>query len=209
MASSVIHMAVATEINKVIKRNNDMLLIGSIAPDISKHLGQSKLESHFQDNKDDNIPNIDRFLSKYKDYLNDDFVMGYFIHLYTDYLWFKYFIPDISNKNCITKLDGTVVKCTGNMMQLYIYNDFTNLNAQLLDYYNMDLSIYYNELPEIKNIIQEIPMDKLQIIIDQASIIIEDTKKRKEYIFNLEHVNNFIKMSVELTLSKLQELELI
>ena len=31
-------------------------------------------------------------INKYKNHLNDDFVMGYFIHLYTDYLWFKYFI---------------------------------------------------------------------------------------------------------------------
>ena len=44
MASSVIHMCVANEINKKLKRNNDYILIGSIAPDIAKHLGKTKLE---------------------------------------------------------------------------------------------------------------------------------------------------------------------
>ena len=58
MASSVIHMAVSNEINKKLNRNNEKLLIGSIAPDISKYLGESKLITHFLDSKDSNIPNI-------------------------------------------------------------------------------------------------------------------------------------------------------
>ena len=97
MASAVIHMTVASEINKVLKRDYDKLIIGSIAPDISKIIGETKLRSHFlvTEENNNNIPNIDVFLSAYKEYLYDDFVMGYFIHLYTDYLWFKYFIPEI------------------------------------------------------------------------------------------------------------------
>ncbi len=77
MASSVIHMAVTNEINKVIKRDNNKLLIGSIAPDISKHIGESKVKRHFLDNEDNDIPNIDKFLTKYKYRMNDDFVLGY------------------------------------------------------------------------------------------------------------------------------------
>lgn len=78
MASSVIHMAVANEINKVIKKDNNKLLIGSIAPDISKHIGESKLKSHFLDSENNYIPNIDKFLTKYKYRMNDDFVLGIF-----------------------------------------------------------------------------------------------------------------------------------
>ena len=66
MASSVIHMAVASELNKKLKRDNDKILIGSIAPDISKHLGETKVGSHFLENEDNNIPNIERFVRKYK-----------------------------------------------------------------------------------------------------------------------------------------------
>ena len=205
MASSIIHMAVASEINKKLKRNNDKLLIGSIAPDISKHLGLSKIESHFQDN-DDSIPNIDKFLNKYKDRLNDDFVMGYFIHLYTDYLWFKYFIPEIYEKDMITKLDGTVVKCRGGMQKLYMYNDYTNLNTRLLDEYNMDLNIFYNEIPKIEEIIEEIPMDKLSIIVNATSIIIENTKVHKDYVFNINDVKKFIELCVKLTNAKIKEI---
>ncbi len=209
MASSVIHMAVANEVNKILKRDQDKILIGSIAPDISKNIGESKNKSHFIEKGVKDIPNIDKFLAKYKNNLNDDFVLGYFIHLYTDYLWYKYFMTEISLDNCITKLDGTVVKCTENMIKMYIYNDYTNLNIQLIDEYNMDLSIFYNELPEIQNIIKEIPMEKLGIIIDKASIIIENSKVRKDLVFNIDNIKIFVKTSVEFIISKLQELELI
>lgn len=78
MASSFIHMSVANEINKVIKKDNNKLLIGSIASDISKHIGESKLKSHFLDSENNDIPNIDKFLTKYKYRINDDFVLGIF-----------------------------------------------------------------------------------------------------------------------------------
>lgn len=92
MASAVIHLAVANEINKKLNRDKSQLLIGAIAPDISKFIGEDKTKSHFLKELDSNIPDIESFLNKYKNNLTDDFVMGYFIHLYTDYLWFKYFV---------------------------------------------------------------------------------------------------------------------
>ena len=206
MASAIIHVAVANEINKKLKRDNNKLLIGSIAPDISKILGQTKLHSHFLDNKDNDLPNIEKFLKKYNDKLFDDFVLGYFIHLYTDYLWFKYFMPEVYEKKHITKLDGTVVKCNGNMLCKYVYNDYTNLNTKLLDEYNLDLKIFYNEPPEFNDIIKEIPMQKIKLIIDQMSIIIENSKVNKDLVFNIDNIKVFIQMSVELILSKLKEL---
>ena len=209
MASSIIHMAVANEINKVLKRDNDKLLIGSIAPDISKQVGQTKLHSHFLDNNDTNIPNMDKFLEKYKDKLDDDFVMGYYIHLYTDYFWFKYFIPEIYDDTYVTKLDGTRIKCVGKMIDKYIYNDYTNINTQLLDEYNIDLSIFYNEPPKLDNIIQEIPMDKIQIIIDKASIIIENSKVNKDFVFNIENIKKFIETSTIFILEKIKELNIM
>ena len=65
MASSVIHMAVANEINKKLKRNANQLLIGSVAPDLSKIVGETRLRSHFLDSEDTNIPNIDKFLANH------------------------------------------------------------------------------------------------------------------------------------------------
>ena len=58
MASSIIHIAVANEINKVLKRTSSHILIGSIAPDISKLVGETKKKSHFLTEEGD-IPNIE------------------------------------------------------------------------------------------------------------------------------------------------------
>ena len=48
MASSVIHMCVAKRINEKLKMNQNMILLGSIAPDISKHLGETKTKPEFK-----------------------------------------------------------------------------------------------------------------------------------------------------------------
>ena len=208
MASSMIHIAVANEINKVIRRNSKNLLIGSIAPDIAKHIGMSKVKSHFEDENND-LPNMDKFLFKYKNNLNDDFVLGYYIHLYTDYLWFKYFEPEFYKNGVIYKLDGSIKEVPFEKKRDYFYNDYTNLNVKLIDEYNLDLSIFYEDVPKFKNIIKEIPMDKIDIIINQAGIIIENSKESKSYVFDMNIINRFIKKSVEYILSNLKDMKLL
>ena len=209
MASAIIHMAVANQINKIINKDNNKILIGSIAPDISKHLGETKYYTHFLDDVENDVPNIDKFLNKYKNKLNDDFVLGYFIHLYTDYLWFKYFIPEICDNDLITKLDGTVVKCNGRMALQYIYNDYTNLNSTLLDMYDLPLNIFYEEIPKIDQIIEEAPVDKLNLIVDKTGVIIENSKVKKDLVFNVDNIKSFVDTSVDLTMAKLKELEVV
>ena len=207
MASSIIHICIAKEVNKEIKRDPSRLYIGTISPDISKFIGDSKRKSHFVSDleENNNIPDLNKFLIRYKDNLSDDFVLGYYIHLYADYLWFKYFITEIITKNFVTKLDGTVVNVKGELQTYYIYNDYTNMNEQLLDLYDLDCKIFYNELPEFENIIQEIPMDKVDVIVNQVGLILEKTKVKKDLIFNIEHVQKYIDTAVKLILSDLKE----
>lgn len=206
MASAMIHLAVANEINKTLKRQNNKLLIGSIAPDIAKIVGETKLKSHFQ-NQNDGIPDLDRFFKKYGNRLDDDFVLGYYIHLYTDYLWYKYFMDEIfdKDKNIIKKLNGEEIKCEGGMKSLYIYNDYTDINIKLIEEYNLDLKIFYNEPPELENIIEEIPMNKINLLIDKMGLIATNTKSVKGFTFDITNVKKFISTSVELILSILQQ----
>ena len=205
MASAVIHLAVANEINKKIKRDKAKFLIGSIAPDISKQIGESKVKNHFLNGEDD-IPNLDWFLLRYKNKLNDDFVLGYYVHLFTDYLWFKYFIPDIYKNKMITKLDGTVFECSKDTFIKYVYNDYTNLNVKLIDEYNLDLEIFYNKIPDIESIIEEIPINKLKIIVDKVGLIIANSKENKEFLFDLNDIKKFISLSVDIILSDLENI---
>ena len=171
-------------------------------------VGESKKESYFQDEYD-TLSCLDEFLKKYKKDLNDDFVLGYYIHLYTDYYWFKYFEPDFYKNSVIHKLDGAIENIPPEKKMEYFYNDYTNLNIKLIDEYNLDLSIFYEELPKLNNIIKEIPMDKIYIIINQEVIIIENTKESKSYVFDMDVVNKFIKTSVDYILSNLKYIRAI
>ena len=204
MASSVIHMAVANEVNKVLKRDNSKLLIGSIAPDISKQIGQDRTISHFK--FEDGLIDLDKFLDKYKNNLDDDFVLGYYIHLLTDYFWFKYFMPEITNYSIIKTLDGKELSLSKEEICKYIYNDYTNINIRVINEYNMDLKIFFNELPEIKKIIEEIPMDKLQVIVDKAGLIIMNSSANKSYTFDIKNLKQFISFTKDLIINKCREL---
>jgi len=210
MASSLIHIAVADNLNKKLKRKKELFLIGSVAPDLSKVLGLTKIKSHFQ-LKRDNIPILDNFLKKYKNNLDDDFVLGYYVHLYTDYLWFKYFVPEIydKDKELITTLDGKKLILNEDEMTEYIYNDYTNLNLKIINRYNLDLDFFENKNINLEHIIEEIPMDKIDKLLDKIVYIINNTKVHKDLVFNLENIENFISLSTELIESNLKELKIL
>ena len=113
MASAVIHIAVAKEINNNLQMNEKELFLGAIAPDISRQLGETKVKGHFLPNADTDIPILKKFLNKYGDKLTNSFIMGYYIHLFIDYLWFKYFVPEITNSSdYIRLLSGDKINCS-------------------------------------------------------------------------------------------------
>ena len=62
MASSMIHIAVAHELNKKLKIDKQKLLIGTIAPDISKLIGENKVRENRKlernDGRDDDFADV-------------------------------------------------------------------------------------------------------------------------------------------------------
>lgn len=207
MASTVMHMCVAKKMNETLKLpEQNLLLLGSIAPDISKHLGETKTRSHFL--TDGKNVDIDRFLEKYQNNLNNPFLLGYFIHLYTDLLWDKYFVSEIIENNSIKLLNGEKIEKSKELYRELIYSDYTNLNIQLLDEYKLDLSLFYNEAPIPDIEMDEIPVNQLSKLLDHAGLIIANTKLTKSYTFSLENVKPFIETSSKLILSVLEEIKI-
>ena len=205
MASTIIHMAIGNELNKTLKRNNDLLILGSIAPDLSKLVNESRSKSHFSNNSV--LPDVDKFVNKYRNHFDDDFVLGYYIHLYTDYLWFKYFLSEVNYKHKIKLLNGEEIDYDRNQYVNYLYNDYTDLNHRIIDKYNLDVDIFDKEY-KISNIIEEIPIDKIKVLLDKSKEIIENSKEAKNYIIDIDNVNQFIDLSIKLILAKLKELNI-
>ena len=195
MASAVIHLCIAKEVNKYLNMNLNELLLGSIAPDISKQIGETKEISHFLDHtNEDDIPNIDRFLQKYRTELDKPFEMGYFIHLLSDKYWFRDYVYNYIER--YTK-NNSKKKITYTALRDLIYNDYTNINISLIDKYMLPLDIFSNEwdLPTSK--ITEIPVDKLNILIEKMGIIIEESKEEKTFLFDTNDIEIFITNTVK------------
>lgn len=193
MASAIIHLAVAKElVNDYKIKDTKQYYLGSIAPDLAKQIGQSKDKSHFIINTKQDVPNIDIYTSKYRKFKRNSFELGYFIHLYTDKLWYEDFIPNIECNNSIKLLDGTIMEVTPEVAIKMIYSDYFNLNIKLIEDYNLDLSLFYEDFKKPRTIIDEIPVDKLDILINKMGIIIENSKQDKTYTFDIYLVEDFI-----------------
>ena len=198
MASVIIHMAVAKELeNKLNIKNKKEYYLGSIAPDLSKQIGRDKSKSHFFKNTKNSIPNINLFVKRYPMFKYNSFDLGYFIHLYTDKIWEQEIIGKIISDNSIKLLDGTILDLTNKEIIQLIYSDYTNLNIQVIEEYNLDLSLFYEEFQKPDTKINEIPIDKLDILINKMGLIIENSKQEKAYTFDLYTIKNFIERCVE------------
>lgn len=212
MASAIIHLCVAKCANEILKRNEKEFLLGSIAPDISKQVGESKLYSHFLENVERDIPELDRFLDKYKSSLKDnDFNLGYYCHLFADMIWFGIFMPEYCKfeDEEVTYITGEKKKLKPEVIVKLLYNDYTNLNIQMIDEYDLDLSLFYEEPPIINSEIEEIPIDKLSIIIDKMGLIIEESKERGTIIFNKDGICRYIEYTTKEFINNLKEIGVI
>jgi len=207
MASYVIHIAVAQEINKVLKKDKKKLLIGSIAPDLSKLLGETKVKSHFLDSEQDLIPKIDRFLNKYKNNLDDDFVLGYYIHLYTDYLWFKYFTPKFYKNDTLTMANGTIIPATNEIKLQYLYKDYSIINNKIIDIYNINVEDFNINNLHLSNTIKEIDINKIDILIDKTKTFINEEINEEPKVITIEKIKEFIKESVDIILKNIENMK--
>ncbi len=204
MASAVIHLCVAKEVNKFLGMDEKLLFLGTIAPDISKEIGQSKEISHFLDHfNEDDIPNIDRFLQKYESELSNPFEMGYFIHLLTDKYWFRDYVYKYIERYA---LETGKKDLTYSALKQLIYDDYTNINIDLIDKYGLALDLFYEEFKYPTSKITEIPMDKLPIIVEKMGMIIQESKEEKTFLFDTYDIVKFIDETVKYIIKDIQML---
>lgn len=202
MASAIIHLCVAKKVEEKIGRKDKDFYIGSIAPDISKIIGESKERTHFV-TTEESIPNMELFLSKYKKHLNNSFELGYYIHLLTDKIWFEEFVSNIYYNTSIRMKDGTVLNVEPDFITKIIYEDYTNLNVDLIDKYGLDLSIFYEENDLKNTFIKEYPIDRVNLLLTKMGIIIENSKQGKTYSLDLNAIEKFINNTSDIIVNKI------
>ena len=181
MASAVIHLCVAKKVSEHFHINNKELLLGSIAPDLSKQIGDDRRISHFLNTPKKDVPNI------------------------TDKIWFDEFISELVNDNVVRLIDDTIIQTSKEEIGHLIYNDYTNLNIDLIDYYKLDLSLFYEDFILPDSNIDEIPLDKLDILLEKMATIIMNSKTKKEYVFDMNKIINFIEYASDKIINKIYE----
>lgn len=156
MPSIAAHFVCANLVYKEIKNkisDKDKFYIGCILPDII-----DLEESHFKvKGKYYLVPDIEKYKKESK--LDDDIKRGYLCHLLLD----KYFLDEYVIKN-IRNYDKINLFSTS-----MIYNDYTNLNAILVEKFKLNLD-YINKV-----------MIKLK---DMYNV------KSTKYTFNVDSINN-------------------
>ena len=208
MPSLLIHLAVGKKVNEKLCKKEEPFLTGCIAPDLAKFVGLKRSVSHFQD--EDGNYCVNKFLDKYREYTNNDYVLGYYVHLYTDYLWYKYFASEILKDDYITKLDGTQFKCISeNMEKLYTYTDYQSMSLDIINEYGLDLEFFYKNEYYSNNIIEEVPYDQIGILIDATIGFIKQKDFEKQLVIDFEQVKQFISIIVDYIIANLKEEKLI
>lgn len=198
MASAIMHLCIAKKVNEVLKKHPTNLYLGAIAPDISKQIGLLREVSHFGI-----IPNLEDFIEKYPKFYKNDFELGYYIHLYSDFIWEKYFKRSIFETS-VKFLNGEYLTVNSEDVPFLIYNDYTSLNHDLIDHYLLELDLFYDEVPIPKTTIKEIPIPKIQIIVDKMGVILTEMHSDKKYIFDSFTVFDYIDKCSEMIISDLK-----
>lgn len=207
MASSLIHLAVAKKVLESINVDNEKhYYLGAIAPDIAKKVGIGRNRSHFiKDGENTDTPNVIRFLNKYKKYLTNSYELGYYIHLLTDVLWFDEFLPNFVKDGCLVSKMGELIHFAEDELLEILYDDYSNLNPQLIEHYNLDLSLFYEKFDFPKSYITEVSEEYFQDVVDKlGAYCIKECNSN--FVLQLENVIHFIEYACVYCLDELEKL---
>ena len=235
MPSYIGHITCAHELIKKLKLNEEdktKFIIGTLLPDIKQvdidlnidefinknRIQKSKRITHFRKNTNFILeyPHCRLFLEKYEKETKEHIeTLAYFFHLYTDYYYFKYFLPTVisfytKDLEEIEEKDNLYyVKINKNNKLLKARTFFSKLNEQSLykEYYrsNYYLINKYNLKIDIEHLreylknnnfncyVEEINMNKIQDVFNKIDRINKYQKQEELLIFEEKKLDKFVK----------------
>lgn len=165
-------------------------LVGAIAPDSAragsgKDINQKNI-SHFltragtrdvnaKFNLDSEIPEVDLFLEKYKEKLDDPLVLGYLIHLVTDSYWFGEFLMSVIQSRVkeinvnANSLDELTLGEAFNWYKEEVFKMFNYHDKILGSKLDMDLINEISKYDVKQCPIEEVDKNDLQNLLDSLS----------------------------------------
>lgn len=177
-----IHLGVSYEVNKKYKYDKDLVYFGSILPDFL-----NRDYSHYYKN---HVIDFDSFLNDYKNNLDNPLIIGYYIHLLTDYYFNSYvsdncWIYDNNNNVIGIKLINGEKMYNDDKKYLrdFKQNDFKNFGSYLV---NNNLLEYPIDSDKIYNTIKE-----LNIKLNKRTIIDKINYFKSDDFYNYNTYNGY------------------
>lgn len=190
MPAGAIHMCVTKVVLNKLKIDISMNhYLGSIAPDSWRNSTSTKEGTHFIEDKDSLNYDYEYFYKKYRNDLDNEFVLGYLIHLITDRYWHtNNFITTVVPGDEYTELN----KACSNLINKYyiqrlILPDNINNKVEELDISGLIKTIdYLNSVNYLEDKDSTFDIDELQICINKtADFVISELNR----LYGLEYTN--------------------
>lgn len=224
MPSWIVHLATANEVIKKINiENENSFFIGNLIPDAERYVIKDFSVyvpynvSHYSeiqiiDGNKEELPNIEKFIKNYKDYLYNPMVLGYLTHILTDYYWNKttYLRYTIRDKqgNCIgIRLNnGNEIECGINERSKIKHRDFAIFKNDIIEKGNYTIPKYEDKLLQDLKLIKEVAFNEEDINKIIKYLNEEDyNKKTDQYnLFTLNEINNDYKNSIKFVIEFLK-----
>lgn len=224
MPSWKIHSKIANDLYKQLKVNKKYFLIGNLLPDQDKYNIPSldknikRTTTHFISNEDFekgiNLPDYNRMYEKYKDKLKNPVLLGYLVHLLTDFYWNdyiynKYFIKNNCEYIGVKTNDGNIVNCqfsTANAMKQSDFKKFNNMLSVRKNNFRFCLNNnFFREVQELKLTKKDIHNVGKYLNLSHLK-----TKDNIEYkILNEIELNKLLENSENFILKYLKDKEII
>lgn len=133
MGSRVMHYCITSLLSQSLNQTDDSFLLGGLAPDVHRYMGQSQYYlTHFamKDELGNTITDRNTYLTKYLSDELSPFHLGYYFHLISDEIWKE----DIYYKKikCLHQKDRKAALEKN-------YRDFWRLNGKIIDHHSLQL----------------------------------------------------------------------
>ena len=220
------HIAIANRVNKILKMDDELFIIGNVIPDAEGYVIENPSVkvpyaiSHYAEHNIEGVrevlPRYQRFIGKYKEQMNNPVVMGYFVHILTDFYWNRMTFKNYYTKNHegetvgIRLNTGEELICSKDERRILKQTDFMFFSNYLIN--NNKLSIPKldkNKIKESIKIIEEIPLsdEDIEKTINHLNNMINKRENKEEYkVFTKEKFEEEFENCIKFILKEIENL---
>lgn len=191
MASRMIHYLIASEIIKRSKIYNiERFICGSLLPDAS--IDHKK--SHYSETDSDNyhFMNLNKYYADFKDRLNDELYLGYYLHLVQDVI-FRMEVTSVVKYNPLNPEELN-----------RLYDDYHSINAWINEEYKLKRNIEITNIEDEK--INSIASFNYSLFIESMKNDFDDIRKQNYYYFDETMAKDYIDKSTDISLKLINKL---